>query len=193
MTVEEMRWDLSQLVDFDDPGYIEEQLTAAVKMAEEFKEKHRGKITGYSAKEILALLEESDERQLKFEGPFRYAFLSYAADMTQDVSKNLFEKAQKSGMLVNQATAFMDLELGQLISKNPDLIEDPVLSEYKHKLERIQRRIPHMLPEEIEQTIIMKDLNGIRAWNKLFGDWLATRTFQLEIDGEMKTSFLEIG
>ncbi|MFW9843944.1 MAG: M3 family metallopeptidase, partial [Candidatus Thorarchaeota archaeon] len=59
--------------------------------------------------------------------------------------------------------------------------------EYKHSLEKIQRRIPHMLTELEEQAIIAKDKNGIRAWSMLQGDWLASRTFDIEIDGEMKT------
>ena len=48
-----MKWDLSQLVEFDDLGYIEEQLAASVKAAEEFSERHRGKIGTYNAKQLL--------------------------------------------------------------------------------------------------------------------------------------------
>ncbi len=187
MTSEEMNWDLSQLVEFDDPAYIEEQLNAAAKTAEEFRDKHRGKIVGYTAKQILELLEESQNRFLEYEGAFKYSFLCYAADMTSDVSKHLYDRSRNANMLVQQAVAFMDIEIGKLISERPEIVDDPVLAEYRHKLERIQRRIPHMLSEAQEQLIIAKDLNGISAWNKLFGDWLATRTFEIEVDGKVKT------
>ncbi len=182
-----MKWDLSQLVEFDDPGWIEERLSAAVKESEEFRDKHRGKIEQFDAKHVRELLESVDELQLRYEGAFRYAFLSYSADMTKDVSKKLFDRAQNSQMMVGQNTAFIDLELGKLLAAKPDLVNDPELAEYKHYLENIIRRTPHMLSEELEQAIIAKDRNGVRAWYQLHGDWLATRTFDIEIDGEMKT------
>jgi oligoendopeptidase F len=187
MVTEEKTWDLSQMVEFDDPGYISERLTAMVKMAEEYRDQHRGKIKDYNAQQVYDMIAQADELWLHYEGPYKYSWLGYQADMSDEVAKKLFEKVRQAVMLVGQATAFVDLELGQLISKKPEIIEASELSEYKHQLEKIQRRIPHMLPEEHEQLIIVKDLNGVQAWEKLFGDWLATRTFEIEIEGEVKT------
>ncbi len=182
-----MRWNLSQLVEIDDPDYIAERLSGAVTAAELFRTKHRGKIEGYNAQQVLAMLEESDELELEFEGSFMYAFLAYSADMNHEVAKRLNDTARQAGMMVNQHIAFIPIELGKLVSKKPQIIDDPKLSEYKHYLEKIQREIPYMLSEEQEQLAIMKDKNGIRAWSQLQGDWLATRTFEIEIDGELKT------
>ncbi|MFW9944731.1 MAG: M3 family metallopeptidase [Candidatus Sifarchaeia archaeon] len=179
-------WDLSQLVEFDDPGYVEERLSAAVGAAEEFRDKHRGKVVDYGPEEVLSLLTEADEFSLEFEGPFMYSSLAYSADMTDEVAKHLNDRRRNASMLVGQAFAFMDLELGQLMSANPEIVNDPVLSEYRHKLERIRRRIPHMLSEAEEQLVILKDKNGVSAWSQLQSDWLATRTFEIEIDGETK-------
>jgi oligoendopeptidase F len=187
MVNEEMTWDLSQMVEFDDAGYVSERLNALVKVAEEFRDQHRGKIKDYSAKQVFDMLEQGDNLFLEYEGPYKFSYLGYQADMSDDVAKKLFEKVRQALMLVEQATAFIELELGELISQKPEIIEDPDLSEFKHQLEKIQRKIPYMLSEDIEQLIIVKDLNGIQAWNKLFGDWLATRTFDIEIDGKMKT------
>ncbi|UCE09348.1 MAG: M3 family oligoendopeptidase [Candidatus Thorarchaeota archaeon] len=187
MIVEQMRWDLSQLVEIDDPDYISERLTAAVRASEEFRDKHRGKVPDFNAKQVLEMLEESDKWALEFEGPFMYAYLKYFADMTTDVAKRLHSNAQNATMLSQQNLAFMELELGQLLKKNPEIINDPVLSEYKHKLERLKRQIPYMLSEEQEQLAIQKDKNGIDAWSQIQSDWLATREFEIEVDGETKT------
>jgi len=184
---QKMRWDLSQLVEFDDPGYIEEQLTASVKAAEEFSSKHRGKIGSYNAKQILELLEESDRNELQYDGAFIYARRLYDADMNNDVSKRLADKARTAYMSQQQSCAFAPLELGELLSRNPEIINDPILSEYKHYLEKMRRSVPYMLSEAEERVIIAKDKNGVRAWSQLQGDWLATRTYQIEIDGEIKT------
>lgn len=187
MANEEMTWDLSQLVEFNDPAYISERMTAAVKEIEEFRDQHRGKIKDYTAKQVYDMLTQSDDLIVQYEGPLEYSFLAYQADMSNEDAKKLYEKYQQSVMLIQQATAFVDIELGQLISEKSELIESPELSEFKHNLERIQQRIPHMLSEEIEQLILVKDLNGLQAWNKLFGDWLATRSYEIEVDGVMKT------
>jgi len=184
---EKMKWDLSQLVDFDDPGYIEEQLTAYVKTMEEFGEKHRGKIASYNAKQILEMIEDSDRDQLQYEGALLYAQRMYDADMNNEIAKRLADKARRAVTAIRQAIAFIPIEFGELLSKNPEIVNDTVLSEFKHYLERIKRSIPYMLSEAEEKVIISKDRNGIRAWSQLQGDWLATRTYEIEIDGEAKT------
>lgn len=182
-----MKWDLSQLVEFDDPGYIEEQLAASTKAAEEFSEKHRGKIIRYNAKQLLDILEEIDRDNLQYEGVFTYAFRMYDAEMNNNIAKRLADKARAAFMSYQQATAFFHLEFGELLSKNPELVDNPILAEYKHYLEKIRRLVPYMLSEAEEKVIIAKDKNGIRAWSQLQGDWLATRKYELEIEGEIKT------
>ncbi|TFH03637.1 MAG: hypothetical protein E4H14_16375 [Candidatus Thorarchaeota archaeon] len=182
-----MSWDLSQMVEFDDPGYIEERLTAYVKAAEEFRDKYRGKIQSFGAKEIFDMYELLNEIKLQYEGPMKYSRYRYTADMNDEIAKRLYDKFRTTFSLVNQAQAFLELELGVLLAKKPELAADPILSEYKHSLEKIQRKTPHMLTELEEQLVIGKDKNGIQAWSMLQGDWLASRTFEIEIDGEMKT------
>ncbi|MFW9978893.1 MAG: hypothetical protein ACFFEJ_12490, partial [Candidatus Thorarchaeota archaeon] len=87
MTNDEMKWDLAQLVEFDDPGWIEERMSAAVKESEDFREKFRGKIEHFTALQVKELLETIDDLRLRYEGAFKYANLAYSADNTQDVNK----------------------------------------------------------------------------------------------------------
>jgi oligoendopeptidase F len=124
---------------------------------------------------------------LRYEGVIMYCRLMYSADSTDDVAKQLNDAARRAFMRVGQAVAFMDIELGKLLVEKSSLVTDPVLAEYKHYLERILRRVPHMLSETEERLIIMKDKNGINAWEMLQSDWLSTRTFDIEIEGEKKT------
>ncbi|MFW9958026.1 MAG: M3 family oligoendopeptidase [Candidatus Odinarchaeota archaeon] len=184
---EKMSWDLSQMVEFDDPAYIEERLTAAIKATEAFRERYRGKIESFNANDVLELLDSMNELELQFDGPITYSRYMYAADMNQDVAKHLYDKFRNTFASKTQALAFINLELGALITKRAEIIDDPLLTEYKHYLEKIQRSIPHMLTELEEQIVIAKDKNGVRAWSMLQGDWLASRTYEIEIDGETKT------
>jgi len=182
-----MVWDLSQLVESEAPEFIIKKLDSMIAEVEDFRNRYHGKIWDFNAKELLELLEFQDRFYLKFEGITLYCRLIYSADSTSRMAKRLNNVASNTSMKVRQSLAFLDTDIGELLSKNPSLISDPILFEYKHYLERIYRRQPHMLSEKEERLTIIKDRNGIRAWQMLQGDWLSTRTFNIEIDGEVKT------
>jgi len=187
MSETEMIWDLSPMVKSTDPVTIKGELDSRVAEAGELREKYRGKVGTLDAQGLLKFLELKDDFFLKCEGEVKYCFLLYSADSTVDVSKELLEAGRKTQMKLEQALAFADVELGKLLAARPSVAQDPVLVEYRHFLEKILRRVPHMLSEAEEQLVIVKDKNGVAAWQLLQSDWLSTRTFDIEIDGEKKT------
>ncbi|MCW3982181.1 MAG: M3 family oligoendopeptidase [Candidatus Bathyarchaeota archaeon] len=187
MSETEMTWDLSPMVKSTDPDTIRRELDSRVAEAGELREKYRGKLGTFDAQGLLKFLELRDDFFLKCEGEVKYCSLLYSADSTVDVSKELLEAGRKAQMKLEQALAFADVELGKLLAARPSVAQDPVLVEYRHYLEKILRRVPHMLSEAEEQLVIAKDKNGVAAWQLLQSDWLSTRTFDIEIDGEKKT------
>ncbi|MFP3984393.1 MAG: M3 family metallopeptidase [Candidatus Bathyarchaeia archaeon] len=187
MAEDEMVWDLSQLVESSDVSSIHKKLQEMVTEAKNFRGKYHGKIGSLDAQSLLQLLETRDSYYLRFQGATLYCHLTYAANSTDPVAKQLNDAAENTHVKVGQALAFVDLELSKLLAKKPSLITDPLLAEYKHYLERTLRKKPHMLSETEERLIIAKDKNGINAWETLQGDWLSTRTFEMEVKGESKT------
>jgi len=187
MIKDEMIWDLSQLVESADPCSIQKKLDDMVVESKKIRDTYLGKIENLEAKDLLDLIELNDIFSLNFEGVTMYSHLLYAADSTVDFAKVLNDSTRRALMKVSQALAFVDIEVGKLIAKNPKLIVDPFLAEYKHYLERILRRVPYMLSETEERLIIIKDKNGVNSWQMLQGDWLSTRTFDIEIAGKIKT------
>jgi len=186
MSKEDMMWDLSQLVTSADPTSIQNQLDSMVAEAGKMRTQYHGKIHSLDPKGVLKLLETKDALFLKFEGTYKYCHLMYSANSTDDVAKKLNDAARRALMKAQQALAFVDLELGKLLAKAPSVVTDPVLAEYRHYLERIVRRVPHMLSETEERLVITKDKNGVDAWEMLQSDWLSTRTFEIEIEGKKK-------
>jgi len=187
MVEEEMVWDLSQLVKSTDAPSIRQELELMVSEAERIRQEYHGNLENLNSEELLKFLEVKDTYALKFEGVRKYCRLMYSADTTDNIAKQLNDAVLKASTKVGQALAFIDIELGKLLAKKPSLVESPLLAEYKHYLERIVRRVPHLLSETEERLIIVKDRNGINAWEKLQIDWLSTRTFEIEIEGEKKT------
>ncbi len=185
--MEKMQWDIAQLVENTDPEWITGKLEEMVEAANGLAGKYRGRIRDLDAQGLLALLEARDDFSLRYEGVTEYSSLRYSADSTDAVSKRLNEAVKKAGTRAGQALAFMEIELGGLLKAKPELVIDPKLQEYRHFLERIVRRIPHVMTEELEKLTMSKDQNGVSAWSQLQGDWLGTRGFKITVDGVEKT------
>lgn len=188
MSKEEIAWDLSGLFPSPDHKKIQQAKASIVKRGEELAKKYQGKITEeYSAKDILTLLEELEEFTSDLRDLGLYARLSYAANMTLPETKKLYSQVQKISSKIDKKLAFIELALGDVLQKKPELIKHPTLENYKHHLEKLHRRIPYKLSETEEQLVIEKDQFGIKGWQQLQSSWLNTREFEVEVEGEKKT------
>lgn len=179
-------WDLSQLVTDTNPDAIIAGLEELLTETRRFRERYQGKITGLDPQGLLKFLEERDALYVRHEGNIMFCQLAYSADSTDPVSKRLNDAVRNAGTRAGQEMAFSDIELGELIRARPQLVDDPVLSEYHHYLEKVQARVPHLLSEAEERLVMAKDQNGVDAWSQLQQDWLSTRTFRMEVDGTVK-------
>lgn len=182
----EMQWDLAQLVKSTDQDHIVKRLEEMVAQASKMKERYQGRIVDLDAAGLRELLEARDAFSLEFEGVAMYCGLLYSANTTNPVAQQLNDSMRRAGTKAGQQLAFMEIEMGKLLKDRPDIISDPEVSEYRHLLERIRRRTPHLLSEKEEQLVMSKDQNGIDAWSQLQADWLSTRTFKIVLDGEEK-------
>ncbi len=184
---EKRRWDIAQMVENSTPEWITDKLDEMVAEANKIAEKYRGKITSLDAAGLLTLLELRDDISLRYEGVSEYCSLRYSADSIDPISKRLYEAARRTGTKAGQILAFMEIELCDLLKVKPDIVADRRLAEYRHLLERIVLRTPHIMTEDLEKLTMAKDQNGVDAWSQLQGDWLSTRSFRIVVDGEEKT------
>ncbi|HUT81360.1 MAG TPA: M3 family metallopeptidase [Candidatus Bathyarchaeia archaeon] len=183
MSEKEIAWDLSEVFpNINDPS-IDKAIENIQKAAENIAEKYPGKIINFSASELLTLLQEYEEYLIESRSLGMYARLSYAANMTLSETQKLNDQVSKLGAELNKKLAFLSLEIGKLLNSKPSLINDSILANYKHYLERIIRAVPHQLSEIEEQLIIEKDQYGINAWQQLQSKWLNTRLFEVEVEG----------
>lgn len=187
MAEKEVTWDLSELFPSITDASVEKALADVVGLAEAFEKKYRGKITGFTSQELRNCLRESEAFQAKLQDISLYAMLSFSANMTTPETQALYDRVSKLEARVGKQLAFFSLELGALVKSNPELIVDPALANYKHWLERVQRRVEHLLSEVEEQLVIEKDQFGVNAWEELQSKWLNTRMFEVSVLGEKKT------
>jgi oligoendopeptidase F len=184
-TNQQITWDLNELfLGITDPK-IDQAITEASASADAFEIKYRGKITSLFADGLLECLQNIESFEAKFSDIALFSSLSFAADMTQAQALN--DRVDKLSANIGKQLAFYSLELGELVKSNPQIINEPALSNYRHVLERVLRRVEHQLSEVEEQLIIEKDQFGVNAWEELQSKWLNTRLFDVTVLGEKKT------
>jgi oligoendopeptidase F len=168
-----------------DPS-IQEAVDNLTKMAETFAAKYEGRIKSLSARELLDCIKDFEEYLVKLDSISAFSYLSFMADMTLPEAQLLNDKTNKMKAKLSKMLAFFNIEVGGLVSRSPELINEQILLNYRHFLERLRREVAHQLSEVEEKLIIEKDQFGIRAWEELQGKWLNTRTFEVEVEGKKK-------
>ena len=187
MVSQQITWDLSGLfLGVSDPK-LNQAITQATTWANMFEGKYRGKMSGLSAEELLECIKEVETFEAKFSDVSLFSSLVFAADMTQAATQALNDRVSKFDAKLAKQLAFYSLELGDLVRAKPHLIDDPVLTNYRHMLWRVLQRVEHQLSEIEEQLIIEKDQFGVNAWEEMQSKWLNTRLFEISILGEKKT------
>ncbi|MCY3413412.1 MAG: hypothetical protein INQ03_17360 [Candidatus Heimdallarchaeota archaeon] len=182
-----MEWDLNLLVPkgFEDPK-IDESITFAKQMANELEKTYRGKIKDLTAKEIEELVSKEEEIYIKTSEVNQFARLHVSANSNNMDALKLVNKLQVVNTEIAKQLTFMDLELGDLLKNNPDIIEDPTVADIKYYLEKTRHRALYRLSESEEQIIMEKNLYGRNEWSRLQGQWLSKKKFPIEINGEIK-------
>ncbi len=185
-TKQDIAWDLSEIFPSTTDPSIQKAIDNLTKTAEDFAKKYQGKIKDFSAKELLKCIEEFEAYYAKLRDISLFAGLSFTANMTLPDTQLLYDKVNKIEAKLGKMLVFFKIEVGNLVYKNPKIISEPILGNYKHALERLKREVPHQLSEIEERLIIEKDQFGVTAWQELQSKWLNTRTFEVEVEGEKK-------
>lgn len=187
MAKSNVAWDLSEIFpSLADPA-VQKAFDDITAMAESFAKKYQGEIKGFSAEELQKCLEDFEAYYARLMDVSLFAYLSFAANMTLPETQLLHDKALKLEAKLGKLLAFFELEVGDLVHTNAQLISNPVLSNYRHALEKLRRRVPHQLSEVEEKLIIEKDQFGVVAWEELQTKWLNTRMFEVQVEGVKKT------
>jgi len=184
MTKHDIAWDLSVIFPSATDPSIDKAIDFIQKAADDLVANYQGKISKFSSKKLLKLLQDYEVYLVESSNLGLFARLTFAGNMTVPESQKLNDRVSKLLANLSKKLAFLRLEIGQLVYEKPELINDKILANYKHYLERLKREVPHQLSEVEEQLIIEKDQFGIRGWQQLQSKWLNTRIFDVVVEGE---------
>ncbi len=188
MTEKEIAWDLTEIYSgYDDPK-ITENMNNLSKEANEFIKDYKGKINlpDFTSQKLLELFKKQEKFKADFAEIELFSNRLYVANMTIPESETLKNRIEDFDTKISKDLAFLELEVAKYVHENVKIIDDPILSNYKHRLENIKRAFPHYLSEVEEQLILEKDQYGVIAWSNLQAKWLNTRKIVVKVEGEEK-------
>lgn len=148
---EEETWRLEDL--FPDDGAWEREFREVQERLPEVGA-YRGRVLE-SAETLLAVLRLEDELSLKLERLYAYSHMRKDEDTTNATYQALADRAQALAAQVGSAFAFVVPEIlaGDPAAVQRYLSENRDLELYRHKLEEILRRKPHVLSAAEEQLL----------------------------------------
>ncbi|MFW9965051.1 MAG: M3 family oligoendopeptidase [Candidatus Sifarchaeia archaeon] len=191
--IESLRWDLSPLVESENPDRVKASMDECLKQAEAFEKKYRGRISELSASDIYELHIELDNSLTEWLQLRNYAVLRHRQDVEDKTSIELYEYALKVDAAYRSKLVFHEIELAQTLLERQELVNDSALYEYRHSLERTMERGKYLLPESDEKLIMNKDIYGVDSWFQLHQQLKNTRKYKVVIDREEKElGFTEI-
>lgn len=177
-------WDISPLVEKEEPEYVKGFIDGVLERAKSFEDKYKGRISSLSPEEMLKLWTDHDNLWTEIWEPYSYAYLAYAADSSDSGKSSLFEYARKAHAELEACSKSMKMELSKMLQERPDILNESVIVEYKHALEKLKEEGRYYLSETEERLILRKDRHGIDSWSFLHGALRGSRRYEIEIDGE---------
>ena len=189
MSENDIAWDLTEIFSSTKDPKITETINSLEQMADEFVKKYKGEISSphFSAKDLLELIRKHEKFTANLDELTLYANRLYDGDQNEPLAKGLKNKIDNFQTKILKKITFIDLEIGKLIKERGDMIEDPILEGYKQYLRKFKRQVPHLLSEVEEQLILEKDQFGVKAWSDLQSEWLNSRAYIVNVEGEEKS------
>ena len=184
---EQIMWDLSELFPSINDPKINQAILEAKALANKFEITYREKINDLDVTGLLQCIRSLEVFEAKFSDITLFSSLSFSANMSLPQTQSLHDKVNKVKAAIRKQLAFYQLDVGNLLKCNPQIIREPALRNYRHMLERLYSDVEHQLSEVEEQLIIEKDQFGVDAWEELQSKWLNTRIFDVKVLGEKKT------
>jgi len=183
-------WDLSELYASPADPRIESDLADALRRAQAFEARFRGKInqpSGPSDDALLAALTELESLSEQMDRTLVYASLVHAADSEKPQHGALLARTREERTLINKHLIFFELEWVQLAEEAAQpLIQSPKLAKYRHYLEQKRAWKPHFLSEPEEKVLEEKSVTGRAAFVRLFDETVSSLRFPFQYR-EVKT------
>jgi oligoendopeptidase F len=181
---ENVRWNLTDLYKSPTDPAIEEILADALKRAQAFEARYKGKVASLPPKEFAAMMRELEEDEELATRPEVYAYLLHSQNTEDNAAGRLLARVREAAAERGRHGVFFTLELAQITNEQAaHLYADADAAPYRHMVEEARKFRPHQLSEPEERVLTDFSPVGNAAWNRLFEELCAR--IRVDLDGEV--------
>ena len=167
-------WDLSEYYKSMDDPQIDKDLATYAKLAANFAKTYRGKVAKLSAEEFLKALktlEKISNLGSKLSG---YAYLNQTTQMKVAKATALYQKIVERLTDAGGDLLFWGLEYNKIsAAQEKKLLADKKIQAYLPYLKRVRRFKPYELKEDVEKTLLEKEVTSGAAWVRFYEEYMA--------------------
>jgi oligoendopeptidase F len=180
-------WDISVLVKSTDSESIKREYSEILEQAKQFQTKYKNNIAGLDGKGLRTVIEKYEDLYANILRVRNYCWMNFDVNTNNAGAKALHEFSQGAFAEFEKSLIFLELEIQNLLKKNPGMINDSEVHSYRYYLTKLHEKSIHMFSEDEEQLIIEKNRFGSQAWFQLQNEIRGTTTKTIQIEGEKKT------
>ena len=176
-------WDLSEYYKNEDDKKINQDLALYAKKATAFAKKYRGKVAELSANEFLDALHDLEEMSNLGSRLGGFAHLNSTTKMKEQKATALYQRIVEDLTTAGANLVFFNLEYNKLTEEQEKrLLSDKRIKAYQPYLKRMRRFKPYELSEDVEKTLLEKDVTAGSAWVRYYEEYMARLSY--EVDGK---------
>jgi oligoendopeptidase F len=175
---EEVTWNLDDLVSPPAETGIDVLLAEAGTRADAFGTRYRGRVAALRASELRDLLTDYEWLVEAISRAESYASLSWSTQSDDPARGARLQKVAERQSALMQKLVFLDIEWANAPEEHArSLMDDPLVSRWRHYLVIARRYRPHLLSEPEEKILAEKSVTGRQAWTRFFDETMASTLF----------------
>ncbi|MBR2273882.1 MAG: M3 family oligoendopeptidase [Alphaproteobacteria bacterium] len=174
-------WDLSEYYASEDDPQIDKDLAQYAKKAENFAQKYRGRVAKLDADEFLEALKVLEQLSQMASRLGGFAHLNSTTKMKETKATALYQKVVEQLTHADRELVFFTLEYNKMsAAAEKKLLSDKRVQKYTPYMERIRRFKPYELKEDVEKTLLEKDVTSGSAWVRYYEEYMARLTYKVQ-------------
>lgn len=194
-TLEQVTWNLGDLLEGEPGDTPEEQVTAlldeADKTSAKFAEAYEGKVAELDGPGLIVAMTKLADISDRAGRALNYAHLRFAADTADPANGALLQMGSERATAIQTKLLFFDLEWAALDDdRAEELLATPGLEFCAHHLRSERRYRDHLLTAPEERIMTELSVTGGGAWSRLFDE--LTAAIRVDLPGSEEPVSLDI-
>jgi oligoendopeptidase F len=178
-------WNLGDLYPGMDSPLIGRDLAQADADCAAFERDFKGRLAAMAAGEgagsaLAAAVKRYEALEDRLGRLISYASLMHATDVTDAKRSKFFGDVEERITAASIHLLFFTLELNRVEDAALEAaMRDPALGHYRPWIEDVRKEKPYQLEDRVEQLFHEKSITAFTAWNRQFGDLIASLRFKV--------------